>query len=93
VIVYAGTRGGGNKDNQSQTQGSNPVVETSISPTGAAPTPTPTPSDPLGGGPGPSGSASASPATGTPCIYGVFIEEQHDEQVCSSRTSTTSRSP
>ncbi|WP_432988013.1 hypothetical protein [Dactylosporangium sp. CA-233914] len=85
VIVYAATSSG---DKQTQsTGGTNPVVAASVSPTLAEDEPTPTPTGTLGDLPGAGESASASPGA-APCILGVWLEEQHDEQVTVLNTGT-----
>ncbi|WP_433085380.1 hypothetical protein ACQP1P_10355 [Dactylosporangium sp. CA-052675] len=89
VIVYALTASGGAPADQGLTGGENPVAAPSIAATEDEPTPEPTGA--LGGLPGPSGSPSGSAApsaTAVPCIWGVFLEEQHTEQVTVINTGT-----
>ncbi|WP_426511233.1 hypothetical protein ACPPVO_11750 [Dactylosporangium sp. McL0621] len=87
VIVYAFAGGDDKPEDQGLTGGTNPVVAASDSATADEPSPTPT--GPLGGLPGPSASGTASPsATAVPCILGVFLEEQHNEQVTVLNTGT-----
>ncbi|WP_433217851.1 hypothetical protein ACQP00_10815 [Dactylosporangium sp. CS-047395] len=89
VIVYAFTGGDDKPQEQGLTGGTNPIVAPSYSATEEDPTPTPTSTGAIGGIPGPSGSAGAQPsASATPCILGVFLEEQHNEQVTVVNTGT-----
>ncbi|GAA3456776.1 hypothetical protein [Dactylosporangium matsuzakiense] len=88
VIVYAVVGGDSPAADQGLTGGTNPVVAPSLTAAPDDPTPTPTATVTATPGASASGSAGASPTAGPSCVVGVFLEEQHTEQVTVLNTGT-----